>query len=478
VSALRTTTERKTGLAFRTLVGLFAVSLMAAAPDPLPRAAHLGVTAAPPAAGVSGVTVAQAAPDGSAAAFGVRPGDRIVAVNGVAVANAQDMAQQIGKLRQGASLRLDVVRDGANLTLSGRALPRPRESYAGAQVAYGAVPFEGGQLREILVRPTAAAPDGPVVYFIPGYTCSSVESPDPQAVYHQLFAALLARGITVYRVEKPLVGDSVGTPDCRTTDFDVELAAFEAGWKALTGKHAVHPDRVFLFGHSMGGIEAPMLASRAAIPPRGIAVYGIGLRNWADYMTAIYTFQGFEIAGADPAEAAARVEVLRPVAYDLHFTDKTIDQIAAGDPARTEALRSLGWRGGVDVLGRSYLFWRDLARLNLPQAWRDSKSEVLAVYGESDLVAYVQDDHRLIAEVANHYRPGTGRVVAVPETDHGMRRIGDRAEVRRRSRAGAGQPLPPYNPEIARIVGDWVEQSMRKPPVRTRSFPAPNPPQS
>ena len=36
---------------------------------------------------------------------------------------------------------------------------------------------------------------------------------------------------------------------------------------------------------------------------------------------------------------------------------------------------------------------------------------MLALYGESDIVALFDEDHRLIADIANHYRPGTGRFV-------------------------------------------------------------------
>jgi hypothetical protein len=86
------------------------------------------------------------------------------------------------------------------------------------------------------------------------------------------------------------------------------------------------------------------------------------------------------------------------------------------------------------------------------------------------------EDHRLIADVVNHYRPGTGRYVEVAGTDHGMELVGSRDEVRRHGAAG-GPPAPAaFNPEVGRIVAQWIHDSMAKPPVRTLPPQAPQSP--
>jgi pimeloyl-ACP methyl ester carboxylesterase len=440
----------------------------ASAQGDLPRRAYLGVVLAP--GDGPGVGIARVDPNGSAQRLGIQPGDRLLSVNGNAVTRPQEIGPLIGRVSAGQPVRVEVSRGGRTLTLNGQAAGRPLETYGNAVVQYGSVPFQSGRLRDIYVAPSANH-DGPVLWYIQGYPCSSIEEP----LYRSFVAAMLARNIAVYRVEKPLVGDSAGTPDCRTIDYDTELAAFEAAMRHLTGVRRINPDRLFMLGHSMGGIQAPMLAARAPVPPRGVAAYGAGLRNWHDYMMTISAFQSFEMMGEDPVQSAATAERVRPAMHDFYFSNRSLEEIAASDPAKGEALRMMGWQGGEVFSGRSYLFWRDLAQLRMAEAWRDTRSQVLAMFGESDTVAYNDDDHRLIAEVANHYRPGTGRYVLVPETDHLMLRVGDRAAFRARNRANPPAPQAPFNERVAEIVADWIDSSMQAAPVRNvASAPAPS----
>ena len=452
----------------RTLAAALALtaSSAASAQGELPRRAFLGTVLTADENG--GVVISRIDPAGSAQRLGLTAGDRLVSINGTAVGSPAGVGQIVGRLSAGQPLRVEIGRAGRSLTLNGQAVGRPLETYGNAIVQYGSVPFQGGRLRDIYVAPTADY-SGPVLWYIQGYPCTSIEDP----LYRRFVTAMVARGIAVYRVEKPLVGDSAGTPDCRTTDFDVELSAFQAGMRHLTDVRHIDPDRLFMLGHSMGGIEAPLLASHAPVPPRGVAVYGAGLRNWYDYMMIAAAFQPFEMFGADPAESAAQAEQVRAAMYAFFYDTRSLEEIAAADPAKGAALRQMGWQGGDLFTGRSYLFWRDLAQLRPVEAWRDTRSRVLALFGESDTVAYNDDDHRLIAEIVNHYRPGTARYVLVPETDHLMLRVGDRAAFRARNRANPPAPEAPYNDRVADIVAEWIAQSMQAPPVRTAAPAAP-----
>jgi hypothetical protein len=128
---------------------------------------------------------------------------------------------------------------------------------------------------------------------------------------------------------------------------------------------------------------------------------------------------------------------------------------------------NFGWDGGERVLGRHYSFLQDQAQQRLGAAWRDTRSRVLSLYGESDMVALTSTDHILIADIVNFYRPGTARYVEVAGTDHGMGIVGDRAEVRRRTMADNAPPRGDFNPEVATILRNWIIESMASPPVRT-----------
>jgi len=95
--------------------------LQAHAPDPnvtvvegAPANRRYGMMVAPPRGGESTITIQQLAPGGVALAAGVRPGDRIVSLNGAAIGDIP--AAEFGNYMRASPLRMVVERDGERLT--------------------------------------------------------------------------------------------------------------------------------------------------------------------------------------------------------------------------------------------------------------------------------------------------------------------------------------------------------------------------
>ena len=453
---------------------LFALLAAAAPAADLPRRASFGISMqqGPQASGRA--VVDQVFPGQTAAALGIRTGDVIVEVGGKPVDGPPAVVAYVGTLTAGDPVDLKLIRAGQEIRLAREAIGRPRESYDGATVDYGAVPFRGGHLRDLLLLPDGVETP-PILFLIQGFSCSSIEPPTPDHPSRRLGAELAARGIGYYRVEKPGVGDSVGTPACVDIDFATELDAFRSAYEHLVETRGVDADRIFMFGHSLGGLQAPLLAKE--LPPRGVAAYGTVLRNWADYHQALDTFQTYLFTGADPGVEAAQAEANRAMFRLYYFERQAPAVIAAAHPGHEAALRELlAWDGGERAFGRHYKFMQDLAHQPIVAAWRDTKSNVLSLYGESDVVALFDTDHRMIADIANWQRPGSGRYVEVAETDHGMTKVGDRTELRRKTIANNGTPPDgEFNPEVADILASWIKESMAKPPVRTQAGPTSSP---
>ena len=434
----------------------------------LQRKASLGLQVAPAPNGSPGAIAAEVFPGGTADALGLHNGDLVVVAGNHPVARPADVVAYAATLRSGDRTELTVRRAGKDIRLTGKAKPRPLETYEGATVDYGAVPFRGGMLRDILVLPKGVA-NPPVLFLLQGFTCASIEPPFPDDPYRRLGAELVKRGIGYYRVEKPGMGDSMGTPACEEIDFATELEAFRDAYEHLIHARGVDADSIFMFGHSLGGLEAPLLA--ADVPPRGVAVYGAVLRNWADYHLDIDRYQTFLTGASGPDEAAAATERDRELVRRFYFAKESPAQLAADNPAYGDAMRNaFAWDGADKMFGRNFKFMQDLAGLPLASAWRRTKSNVLAVYGESDIVAIDDRDHKVIADIADFYRPGSGRFVQIPGTTHGMELVGNRHEFREKSMAAGGAPPSgPFNPEVARVIADWITASMARPPVRLQS---------
>ena len=453
----------------RCLVPVLALIPVAANSAParaqLERRASLGAALAPAGAGQQGVVVRNVFPSLTAERIGLRPNDVILSIDGRPVSSVPAAVSAIRSVTAGSPLKLTVRRGVNTLSLAGKAVGQPLEAYPGARTQYGAVPFRGGYLRDILIMPERVR-DAPVVFLLQGFSCSTIEPVDENAAYRQLAKYLAAAGIGFYRVEKPGVGDSIGNLRCEHIDYATELDAFRSAYRHLVSDLGVSPDRIFMFGHSLGALQAPMLAAEVA--PRGVAVYGAVLRNWADYHQNVAAFQGYLALGEDPVVESNRYEGLRDLFRRFYFERQSPRTIATDDPRLTEPLHELfGWDGGDQVIGRDYHFSQDLAHLPIYAAWRDTRSNVLAMYGESDLIALFDVDTRLIADMANYYRPGTGTFVEIPGTEHGMTLVGNRQEFRETTMKQGAPPEGRFNPEIARVLVGWIRQSMARPPVRT-----------
>jgi hypothetical protein len=445
---------------------ILASSASAAVPkDPLPRRAALGIAMGPPAQGQAEVVISEIHPGLTAQAMGLQKGDVILSAGGKAMRSNADVVAYAGGLTAGQKVEIDVRRGGKAIKLRGKAAGRPRETYSNADVDYGAVPFRDGRLRDILVTPKGASKP-PVLFLLQGFTCASMENPNPTSAYRRLGEELVARGIAYYRVEKPAVGDSVGDVKCTQIGYEMELDAFRSAYRHLIEARGFQPDRIFMLGHSLGGLQAPMLA--AELPPRGVAAYGTVLRNWADYHHDVDVYQSFLFTGADAAEEAAQSEANRDI-FRLFYLERLAPaEIVKRNPAAAEAMRQVfSWDGGDRMFGRHYKFAQDLAHQPIIKAWRNTKSNVLALYGESDIVALFGSDHEMIANIADFYRPGSGKFVEIAGTDHGMGLVGNRQELREKTIAAGAPPSGPFNPKITDILADWIKDSMSKPPVRT-----------
>lgn len=115
-------------------------------PLPAPRTAqpgggYLGMTVESSAGGGFGLNVAQVTPDSPAFKAGFRPGDRLIGVEGTAVATVEDFAVQLGEYPPGTPIRFLVDRRGKNMSLVAVLMDRSIANRIHGNVP-GAIPYE------------------------------------------------------------------------------------------------------------------------------------------------------------------------------------------------------------------------------------------------------------------------------------------------------------------------------------------------
>jgi pimeloyl-ACP methyl ester carboxylesterase len=395
-----------------------------------------------------GAEVRDVIPGSAAEAGGILPGDVLVAINGAVVKSPAHAVATISARKAGDVVALDLIRETKKLTLKIPLKERPRESSEQFETIYGEVTSKSGRLRTIVTRPRAPG-KYPALLFIQGLGCGSVESAPGWPTEFKLIADdLTGAGYVTLRVEKPGCGDSEGGP-CEDVDFITELDGYRQALKTLKHLEFVDANKVFLFGHSLGGLWAPMLAVEE--PVKGIAVYGTVFKPWYEYELENRRRQ--LILGKTPYPEIDRE--LRNFSSFLHYLyveKKGPKQIVSEHPDLSEVQQALS-PDGVHMYGRSVVFMQQVAALPISEYWSKVDAHVLAMWGKSEYVS-TEADHRMLADLFNFKKSGRGTFLALDGIDHGMHQA---ASTEDRYKAAVAGVRADFNPVVIEALRGWID---------------------
>ncbi len=371
---------------------------------------------------VKGILVRGVGPGTTFGEMGIEEGDVILAINDTPTNSQAALAVAKENLWAGDKINVEIWRDGKVQKVAGNMVGRPRESSDRWEVIYDEVPFEGGYLSGIVTKPKNNGPH-PTIYFIPGYTCASVEALSPIHPYTRMLDSLNALGYAIFRVDKPGTGEGPNPCQCSETGFFKELDVFRAGWKHLQTYDFVNQDEIYIFGHSMGGFEAPLLAAEEDISPRGIAVYGTAFQSWYEYIIAMLRFQEPR-NGEDYLTFEKDMQEYTKLFYEHYVLHKPLEKIIANPTWKTLLERDFALDQAGNILWRKSFFWRELSEVNVAEAWAKTDAYVLSVYGEADFEVFNPFSMQEIPRIVNSYHPGHGKFVSLDGTNHSMIKVG------------------------------------------------------
>jgi Tol biopolymer transport system component/pimeloyl-ACP methyl ester carboxylesterase len=407
--------------------------LLPAQTPTLPRRAFLGVSMAAAPNGQKGVRVDRVHANSTAEAAGLKPGDVMTKIGNTEPTTTAEVVATLRQFQAGQKVNFTVVRDGKTLQLEGALKTFPTLQFADLDVEYGAISTNGARQRTIVTRPKKTG-RLPAVLFIQGVGCYSLDNPNDTAnTETQLLNYLTRQGFVTLRVDKPGVGESEGTP-CAEIDFNGEADVYRQALRALRARPDVDTQNVFIVGHSMGGVFAPLLAKEQAV--KGLVVIGTTSINMMEY----FTNSRRVIAAAremSPGETDRYVRDQAACFYDYVLKDGTPTEGVCRELVEGFSFRSKA-------------FWRTLAAQNLPALWDAFRGHVLALRGEADYVS-TREEHELIADIVNHNYPGHGQFLSFADADHGLRRAAS-------AQAAMRGDVGPFNPATAVAIGQWMNK--------------------
>jgi len=441
---------------FRALFPLLIAGLLALPPgtarsDDLPRRAFLGIgyralTAAEAESlqVEGGLVVNRVLPGGPAEAAGLREGDVIRSIDGEPISSESELRTALRPRHAGDEIRLAVARAGTESTLTLLAGGAPEERADGVHIEYTSFESGGVRLRAVVASPPDAAGKRlPALLLVSALGSPQLIGGSFHSAGREMAYAAARAGYRALRVELRGAGDSEGE-DYRTTDFETEIADNLAAFDYLAGRPDVQPGRLFVYGHSTGGIEAAVVASRR--PAAGLIVSCTVGRTHFERMADTIRLQG-ELAG-DPEG-----EIDRGVAARLAFVAAILRGAGAAELSADSTFAGYFNRAGRIMDDRTVAYWRQQLRLPLAEVYSRVSCPTLVLHAASDFLTQ-RACHERIRDLLIAAGNAGATFREIPGVDHAYSRARDVRESFERYRTGDFQ----YDPAPAAAIVEWLRE--------------------
>lgn len=347
--------------------------------------------------------------------IGLMAGDTIVKLNDVAITNADVYNSKAAEIRTNEPVTV-VYKRGNKLTeRKGIGKMRPFEQNPLMDVVYGWTTMGECSLRTVVRRPFGMRNTLPAILLIPGYNCGSVENYG-QGGYGRLIETWIKAGFVVVTIEKSGMGDSYGCVPCIDADLGTDIRVFEAGYKYMESLNYVDKRNLFIWGHSMGGIIAPLVAQNNK--PRGVIAYATVYRPWSEFLLEMHRIQ-WPLDGKSYAETEDRLRLMQKVYYEFFRYKRSPRQLYQSAEFRDIVASEMEYEPGkTDMWGRHWRFWQQLDSIDLARSWEAVNAPVLSIFGGADYIACSELEHKLIVNTVNSTHPGKATHINIPDLDH------------------------------------------------------------
>ncbi len=435
-------------LIFVSLIALASVTVSQTT-DPLPRKPALGVGLAqtPQGSPTAGIVLNNPVAGGSAASAGLKAGDIVVEFDGRAMTTPAQLIEAFSKKKSGDKIKVAYIRNGVRDSVEMTLKEKPRVTHAKFDMLYHSVLSNGNRMRTLITKPKTPGKH-PVLFLIGGLGNYSMDSAWGTGAYKEFIVDFAERDWVTVRVDKPGQGDSEGGPTTEV-DYNTELDIYRQALKATKEYDFVDKERVYIFGHSMGGCFGPQVASE--IPVKGVAAYGTIYKTWMEYWLENVRRQN-TLAGMSDADNDLAMKNLALADSLILLGNWAPEQVREKFPAAAGYINGM-YPDGKSFSARPLAFWRQIAHTNFPDYWRKVNTNVLMMWGENDWIS-TREDHQFAAAGVSQAFPGKGTFALVKNSDHGFfQTTSFKDSFSKWGRGGA-----PYNPEALNTLKAWIEQ--------------------
>ena len=324
---------------------------------------------------MSGVIISRIVPGGPAELYGIHEGDVLKKIDDQSVDSIPPMLDVLRKNCAGDAIAITLLRQGKPETVKLMASAYPEEKAEGLDIEYTCFTVNSVKLRAVVTSPAESkGKQLPAVLFVSAISSPQIIGVSFYSQSRNLAYDVAKAGFRVLRFELRGFGDSEGE-NYHVMDFNSEVEDNLAALDYLLHRSDVDAKRVFIYGHSTGGMETALLAGKR--PVAGLAVSCTVGRTFYERMADTLRLQG-KLAGDTGSAIDSRIKNY------LHFAF----QIAAGeskDTLRKTPEFAAFFNTNERIMDdRTVEFWRQQLNLNLAEVYSQVKSPVLILSAASD----------------------------------------------------------------------------------------------
>jgi pimeloyl-ACP methyl ester carboxylesterase len=410
--------------------------------------------------GDKGLFVKGVLPNSTSESAGIKEGDIIVEINGTPITDVSVFTQSpLSEITEGNPVEYKVWRNKAFVQLTTTAKAKTSKTKQGISYEYGEIRTSFGNLRTLVSKPINISDKLPAILFIQGNMCESIIEVPEKDPYNQFCNEMTLQGYAVMRIDKPGVGDSEGKfTTCNQMTFNQELEQFQAGLESLIENKSIDSKKIYLFGHSMGGVITPILASTNP-SVKGAMVFGTLTTNFGSYYPEIINKSLLQ-SGNRPEVALEYKNYSSEIITALFDQNRTPQQIISDKPEyKSVLLQILGWNEKDNtILYRSLAFNRELNKIDPKEYWEKVSCPILSIYGTSDFEAMDKEYATAMIGWTNPKYSKYSKAIILEDTDHAFALVGSMEEGLKLKRSGNYAQImkDKFNPLVVTKTVEWM----------------------
>jgi pimeloyl-ACP methyl ester carboxylesterase len=304
--------------------------------------------------------------------------------------------------------------------------------------------LDGVQLNAKLYQSDSNVPSKPGILIIEGSGKSGFTEEPEGSPFAELSKALAAEGFTVLKYNKRGSGENASNGSFWKATFSSDNQDAEAALKLLQSQSDVNSSKIFLIGHSFGGPQSLLLASKNKVS--GVVMLTSTIRPTDDLLleqnTIIMSLQGMAQTDIDNYIKSMKSDLARIKSntFDCQFPNcSKMDGIPA-------------YEGAIQV---PWLY--EVLNMNFASIARSVQTPILFIFGSSDPV--IPETDYVFAQETFKGLTNEIEIKMIPKLDHFMvENESKKDSLAYAARAQKEKVFKPISSAMTRTIVDWIKR--------------------